>query len=239
MKLIGKGLVVDAEHGVDFPDYGDLELNFGLNVLTIPAPATTGSYIVPYDAPITGRISWYDLGPELLAAATGNDLTAGTVKRAAGEAHAIPAAAPYEVTLDHAPPLALSDLVVGDDGRRFKRAAGAPGAGEYAVAGAVFTFNAADAGRAVYADYFYADAAAGQTLVVSPFALPGEFKLLAGLKLYGTGANEYEGDLVFAAERCRRTGPLAVGSRVGQFGSFGFEFAVENRVPGDVAVYFP
>ncbi len=239
MKLIGKGLLIDTEHGVDFPDYGELEVNFGLNVLNVPAPATTGGYVVPYDAPITGKIAWYDLTPELLAATTGNDLSAGTVKRVEAEALQVPGQSPYEVTLSQNTNLALSEVVLRDDNRRMKRVSASPAPGEYAISGAVLTFNAAAAGRYVYVDYFYADAADGKTLLVSPFALPTEFKLLASLKLFDTNANEYEGELVFTAEHCRRTGPLAVGSRVGEFGSFGFEFAVENRIAGDVAVYFP
>lgn len=239
MKLIGKGLIVDAGRGVDFPDYGDLELTFGLNVLNIPAPAATGGYVVPYDAPVTGRIGWYDLSADLLAAVSGNAVAEGTVRRAESEPHDIPASSPYTVTLTHATPLALTDMVVRDDGARMTRVAGAPAAGQYAVAAATLTFNAADAGRRVYVDYFYTQAGAGHQVVVSPFALPAEFKLIAALKLYDTGANEFAGELVAAAEHCRRTGPLAVGARAGQFGSFGFEFAVENRTPGDLVIYFP
>jgi len=215
MKLIGKGLIVDAAHGVEFPDYGDLEVNFGLNVLNLPSPAATGGYVVPYDAPVTGKIAWYDLTAEMLAAATGNELAAGTLRRAEAEAHEVPASEPYETTLVHPTNVALSEVVVGDDGRRRQRVAGAPGAGQYKIEGAKLTLNAADAGHHVYADYFYADAAAGRTMVVSPFVLPAEFKLLAALKLYDTGVNEYGGELVFVAEHCRRAGALAVGSRVG------------------------
>jgi len=239
MKLIGKGLIIDAGRGVDFPDYGDLELSFGLSVLNIPAPAATGGYVVPYDAPVTGRIGWYDLSAELLAAVTGNAAAAGTVRRAESEPHDVPVASPYTITLAYSTPVALTDVVVRDDGVRMTRVAAGPAAGQYVIAEATLTFNAADAGRRVYVDYFYAQAGVGHQVVVSPFALPAEFKLAAALKLYDTAVNEYAGELVATAEHCRRTGPLAVGARAGQFGSFGFEFAVENRAPGDLVLYFP
>ena len=76
-------------------------------------------------------------------------------------------------------------------------------------------------------------------MTVDPYTLPGEFKLLASLKFYDTSAADYAGELVFIAERCRRTGPVDVGSRAADFGTFGFDFAVENRGAGDVVVCFP
>lgn len=239
MKLIGKGLVIDAARGVEFPDYGELELNFGLAVLTVPAPAAAGAYVIPYDAPLTGKLVWYDLTPEMLAAATGNELASGTVRRREAEPHVVPSSPPYEVTLEETALLPLTDVVLGDDRRRRRRVAANPGPGEYVISGATLTFHSSDAGRTVYVDYFYGDAAAGQTLVVSPFALPGAFKLVGAVKLFDGGANDYAGELVVVAQSCRRTGPLVVGARAGDVASFGFDFALENRVPGDVAVYFP
>ncbi|NIT36240.1 MAG: hypothetical protein GTN49_07035, partial [candidate division Zixibacteria bacterium] len=76
MKLTGKGLIVDVGRDVDFPDYGDVEINLGLNFPS-PAPAASAGYVVPYDAPITGKIAWLELTAELLAAFTGDTLSAG------------------------------------------------------------------------------------------------------------------------------------------------------------------
>jgi hypothetical protein len=235
MKLVGRGLVIDVERGDNFPDYGDVEIDFGLGV---PPPAA-GGWALPYDAALTGKIAWYDLSAELLAAVTGDVLAAGTVARAEAEPHQVPAEAPFEITLVEATVVPLSEIVIGDDNWRLRRVAGPPGPDEYAVDGAALTFSAARAGLYVYVDYFYSDSASGKTVVVNPFNSPAEFKLLATLSLYDGGDGLYERELILAAERCRRTGPLAPGSHAADSGSFGFEFAVENRVPGDVVVYFP
>jgi len=235
MKLIGKGLVIDAERGENFPDYGDVEIDFGLAV-ALPSPA---GFVLPNDAAITGKIAWYDLNAELLAAVTGDALSAGTVARAEAEPHQVPAEPPYEVELVETTVVPLSEIVIGDDNRRLRRVDGIPGPDEYAVDGTALTFHAARADLYVYVDYFYSDAAGGKTVVVSPFSAPGAFKLLATLRLYDGDDGLYERELVLAAERCRRTGQLKAESAAAEPGSFGFSFAVENRVPGDVVVHFP
>jgi hypothetical protein len=244
MKLIGKGLVIDAERGENFPDYGDVEIDFGLAV-ALPSPA---GFVLPNDAAITGKIAWYDLNAELLAAVTGDALSAGTVARAEAEPHQVPTEPPHEVELVETTvvPLSeivigddnwrpLSEIVIGDDNWRLRRVDGTPGPDEYAVDGTSLAFHAARAGLYVYVDYFYSDAAGGKTVVVSPFSAPGAFKLLATLRLYDGDDGLYERELVLAA----RTGPLAAESPAAEPGSFGFAFAVENRVPGDVVVHFP
>jgi hypothetical protein len=239
MKLTGKGLIVDIGRDVGFPDYGDVEIIFGLNFPSPPPPASAGGYVVPYDAPITGEIAWYELTAELLAAVTGEALSTGAVKRTEAEPHQVPLEEPYEVTLASTSNVARSEVVIADDNSRLVRAAGPPGPGEYGIAGATLTFDAARAGYYVYVDYFYSDEDNGKTLVLSPFGLPGEFKLLADLAPCDAASNLYDRGLVLVAERCRRTGPLASGPAGGEFASLGFAFAVDNRAPGDVVVYFP
>ncbi len=239
MKLIGKGLIIDLTNGLEFPDYGDLVLTLGLNVLEVPSPGYNGGYTVPYDAPVTGKIAWYDISADLMAAITGSSLSSGTVKRAQGENHQIPAGSPYEITLDNANNIAQSEIVIRDDNVRMKRVASSPDTGEYAISGDTLTFSSEDVNKYVFIDYFYEDAATGHKLSIDPYTLPGSFKLLASLKVYDTYGADYAGEIVAVAEKCRRTGPVEMGSRVGEFGSFGFDFAVENRNPDDLALYFP
>lgn len=234
MKLVGRGLIFDGEGGVNFPDYGDVEVDFGLAVAP-PAPA---GCVVPNDAALTGKIAWYDLSAELLAAVTGDALSAGTVARAEAEPHQVPMEAPYEVELVEATVVPGSEIVIADDNWRLRRVDGAPGPDEYAVDGCALTLNAARAGFYVYVDYFYS-AAAGKTVVVSPFSTPAPFRLLATLKPYDGDDGLYEREFVLAAARCRRTGPLKAASPTAGPGPFGFTFSAENRVPGDVVVYFP
>jgi hypothetical protein len=239
MKLIGKGLIIDLTNGLEFPDYGDLTVNFGLNVLNVPSPTVNGGYVIPYDAPVTGKISWYDVTAEVLAALTGGGLENGSVRYAQAESHQVPTSEPYEITLDNADIIPLSEVVISENGVRMRRVPTDPGESEYVISGNVLEFSLDAAGSYVYVDYFYEDTSAGKTMTVDPYSLPGEFKLLASLKFFDTYAADYTGELVFIAERCRRTGPVDVGSRAADFGTFGFDFAVENRNPGDVVVCFP
>ncbi|HUU56054.1 MAG TPA: hypothetical protein VMW93_01815 [bacterium] len=239
MKLRGTGLIIDTGRGVGFPDYGDLEVDFGLNVLNLAPPSPGGGCVAPYDAPLTGRIAWYELTADLLAAVTGDALFGGAMVRAEAEPHLVPDEPPYAIELAEPANVPLSEVVVGDDNLRLGRVAGSPGPDEYAADGGRLTFGAGRAGEYVYVDYFYVDESSGRTLVLNPFTAAGEFKLLATLKLSEAEGNLYERELMLAAERCRRTGPLAAGPADGDFGSFGFEFAVENRAAGDVTLYFP
>jgi hypothetical protein len=120
-----------------------------------------------------------------------------------------------------------------------KRVSGSPSSGEYSISSDTLVFSDDDAGKYVYVDYFYEDTASGYRLSIDPFALPGSFKLLASLKVYDTCGGDYAGEIVAVAEKCRRSGPVEMGSRVGEFGSFGFDFSVENRNPDDLVLNFP
>jgi hypothetical protein len=235
MKLRGKGLIVDAGRGAGFPDYGEVEIDFGPALVT--AGAAGGGGVSPYDAPLTGRIFWYELSAELLAAVTGEPLAGGTTARAEAEPHRLPAEPPCVIELAEPAVVPGSETVVGDDNLRLARVAAPPGPDEYAAEGSRLTFSVERAGQYVYVDYFYAEEGAGRTLVLSPGAGAGEFKLLAALELGGAATHLYERELILAAARCRRTGPLAAAE--GECDAFGFEFAVENRLAGDVTLYFP
>ncbi|UCH77314.1 MAG: hypothetical protein JSU81_06115 [Candidatus Coatesbacteria bacterium] len=238
MKLVGRGLIVDTGRELAYPEWGDVEIDFGLPCAEAPALAA-GEYAVPPGAAFTGRIVWYELTADLLAVATGEAPAAGTVKRAEAEPYQVPSAPPYEVELAEAAVVPLSEFVVGDDNERLRPVAAEPGPGEYRRDGGRLTLNVSHAGRYVYVDYFFREEGTGKTLILPPFAAPGEFKLWAALKLNDAAAHLYEREMVLAAACCRRTGPLGWEAGEEEFGAFGFAFAAENRSPGEVVAYFP
>lgn len=93
-------------------------------------------------------------------------VTAGTTRQAINEAGAIPATpGPYTITVANDADFYL-DLGVMDvtTGAAYKQVSGAPAAGQYSVAAGVYTFNAADQGKAVLINYLYNDSSAGGTL---------------------------------------------------------------------------
>jgi len=239
MKLVGRGLIVDTGRGLAYPEWGDVEIDFGLPCAEAPPPLAAGEYVVPAGAAFTGRILWYELTADLLAVATGEAPAPGTVKRAEAEPYQVPTAAPYEVELAEAEVVPLSEFVVGDDNERLRPVATDPEPGEYRRDGGRLTLNVSHAGRYVYVDYFFREEGRGSTLVLPPFAAPGEFKLWAALKLNDAAAHLYEREMVLAAACCRRTGPLRWEAGEEEFGAFGFAFAAENRSPGEVVAYFP
>jgi len=238
MKLIGKGAILDASGGLPFCDYGELVVNFGLDVLGIPRGDIAGRCYVPVGAPVTGRLTWFDLSSELLASLLGAQTEQGTVRRVVSEAGTIPEEEPYSLQMEKQSNLFATEVVMGSDGRRFRRVVVSPQSGDYAIDGYTLTFCADDAGKKVYISYFYSDSVSGAKIVLSPQGLPTRFKLVGSLNLYEQAEGE-SGDLVIIAERCVRTGPLAVGASVGEYGRFGFEFALENVVAGDITLYLP
>jgi len=174
-----------------------------------------------------------------MAAITGSTLSTGTVRRVSAESHQIPAIAPYTIDLTNNAIIAKSDVLIRDDSVRMKRVEETPTAGQYSITDNTLTFSSADSSKYVYVDYFYEDDSDGYCLSIDPYALPGSFKLITSLKAYDTNSADYSGDVVFVASKCRRSGPIEVGSRVGEFGTFGFDFTVENRSQDDVVLYFP
>ncbi len=94
--------------------------------------------------------------------------SAGQLATSFAEAAAVPAIAPFAVTAVN------SSNFVDDEGALYAatglpltKVASAPSAGQYSVSAGVFTFNAADAGKAVLISYTYTAAGSGQKFTVA------------------------------------------------------------------------
>lgn len=99
----------------------------------------------------------------------GGTITPGQNLQAFNEAAAVPASAPYQVTVANAATF-KTDLGVFfvNTGARLTQVASAPATGQYTVSNAgVYTFAAADTGKGVVVNYTYGSASTGQTLTVS------------------------------------------------------------------------
>ena len=73
-----------------------------------------------------------------------------------GEAASVPANSPYTVTVAHEGSfIADYGVVFAATGLPLSLVASSPGAGQYSVSAGVYTFNAADAGKAVLISYIY------------------------------------------------------------------------------------
>jgi hypothetical protein len=95
-------------------------------------------------------------------------VSTGIVSTVYNEAHAVPASSTYTATVTNVP--VVTDLGVVDlsTGRRLTKVASSPAAGQYSLvlSTGVYTFNAAEAGKAIAISYTYAQASVGTTLTV-------------------------------------------------------------------------
>ena len=92
---------------------------------------------------------------------------AGQLATAFAEAGAIAASAPYTVTAANAATFVDDGgIVYASSGLPLTKVASAPTSGQYAVAAGVYTFAAADAGKAVLLGYTYTLANAGEKIAV-------------------------------------------------------------------------
>jgi hypothetical protein len=140
---------------VDFD--GDLKQLFGQN--QFPVDNARGK------VKITGKI-----GSGKISASAwntmffGQTLATGQVLQVVGEAGTI-GSSPYTYTTANAANF-LTDLGVFDatTGKQYTRVASGPTTGQYTMASGVYTFAAADTGKAILVDYEYNSATTGQTI---------------------------------------------------------------------------
>lgn len=98
----------------------------------------------------------------------GGVLSAGMIRIAEAEAAAVPASTPYTVTVANSANFDTDlGVLYAATGLPFAKVASSPAAGQYSVSAGVYTFAAADSGKAVLITYAYKAASIGQTLKVS------------------------------------------------------------------------
>ena len=90
----------------------------------------------------------------------------GTLSLAQNEAGTIPAASPWTVTVANSATWASDLGVQFAGGVQLTKVASGPTTGQYSVAAGVYTFAAADTGKAVTISYEYTQASVGQTVAV-------------------------------------------------------------------------
>lgn len=94
--------------------------------------------------------------------------TAGQVATAFAESGTIPASSPFTVTVANAGGFTDDNgAVYLSTGLPLTKVASSPGAGQYSVASGVYSFNAADAGKAVLVSYTYSLIGSGHKFTVT------------------------------------------------------------------------
>jgi hypothetical protein len=137
-------------------------INFGLaQEVTLNISTTTKALYGQYNFPV--------------AIGSGTKKMTGKAKMARisgqaqfGETTTVPSSSPYAYsTINHATFVADQGIVYATSSLPLKAVASNPAAGQYTVAGGVYTFSSADAGAAVLISYSYTNAASGESIAVS------------------------------------------------------------------------
>lgn len=92
----------------------------------------------------------------------------GQLATSFAEAGAVPAQSPFTYTVTNAATFAEDDGVLyAATGLPLTQVASSPAAGQYSVSSGVYTFNSADAGKAILVNYTYAISGSGQKFTVA------------------------------------------------------------------------
>ena len=78
-----------------------------------------------------------------------------TAEELIGEMCVIPDAPPFQCPVKYAASFGQDESAVFSSGKPLSKVSGAPGAGEYNVAGGLYVFNAADHGKGVLVSYTF------------------------------------------------------------------------------------
>jgi len=172
MYVFGSGVLIGTPSGGS-------PINFGLaQEVTLNVATTTKALYGQSNFPVAvGSGTRKMTGKAKLARISGQALgnlffgvnpSVGGVQTQFGEMASVPAVSPFSYsTTFHANFVADQGVVYAATGLPLKAVASAPAAGQYAVAGGVYTFSSADAGASVLVSYTYSVAGTGESVAVS------------------------------------------------------------------------
>jgi hypothetical protein len=167
----GSGALIGttAAGPLQFGTLQDVSLDFSFSMKQL-----TGQYQFPVAVArgagkISGKAKFANIdGPVLNQLFFGNTATTGQKLWSYNEAANVPSASPYTLSVANA---AMFDanlgVVYASSGLALVQVASAPAAGQYSVASGVYTFSAADAGKAMLITYSYTQTSAGSKAVIA------------------------------------------------------------------------
>lgn len=169
----------------------DVSFDFSANSKPLHGQKQIAEEIMRGNMKITGKAKAArfngKLVNELFFGATAS-VAVGQLLLAEAEAGAIPAVAgPYTVTVTHSATFDTDLGVTLADGTVLTKVASAPATGEYSVSAGVYTFAAADTGKAVLIDYLYTTSAGGTiaTLTSQTMGTTPKFKGVFSVTVLG------------------------------------------------------
>jgi hypothetical protein len=156
----------------------------------------------------------------------------GQLATAFAEAASVPASSPYTVTVLNESTFVDDDGVVyAATGLPLTKVASSPAAGQYSVSAGVYTFAAADEGKAVLASYIYTLPSSGQKIAVTN-QLIGTTPTFQAL-FYTT----FQGQAVTLKLNNCISSKLSFGTKLEDFSMPEFDFACFADASGDVMTW--
>lgn len=189
--LIAKNNAAGAQQPVIFGALQDISLEFNGTNAELEGQNQIALLVARAKLKISGKAKMgYLNGPIFNSLYFGTTSSTGTTSVAYGEAATIPASTPFTVTVANSADF-VDDMGVVDaaTGIPMTPVASAPTTGQYSFAAGVYTFAAADTGKAVQISYTYTNATGGSTIVV-PNPLQGvqpEFQAIVSTGYNGSG----------------------------------------------------
>ncbi len=159
--------------------------------------------------------------------------SAGQLATSFAEAASVPATSPYTVTVVNEATFANdAGVVYAASGLPLTKVASSPAAGQYSVANGVYTFAAADEGKAVLLTYSYAIASTGQKIAVVNNQLIGTTPTFQAL-FYTT----FQGQAVTLQLNNCISNKLTFGTKLEDFVMPEFDFACFADTGGNVMTW--
>ena len=186
MYVFGSGVLIGTPSGGSPINFG-LAQEVSLNISTttkalygqnnFPVAIGSGTRKMTGKAKLA-RISGQALGNLFF----GVNPSIGGVQTQFGEITSVPAVSPFIYsTTFHSNFVADQGVVYASTGLPLRAVSAAPAAGQYSVAGGVYTFSSADAGTAVLVSYSYGVAGSGESITVTSQAIGPSITFSANL----------------------------------------------------------
>ena len=205
------GAAISTPTPVAFGALQDVTLDFSMTEKALYGMYSFPLEIAGAEGKVTGKAKFARISGLLFNLLFGETLAAGETRTIVNEADSVPSNSPYTVAVAQSANwvLDLGVFYATGLGAMLQRVSSSPAAGQYSVAVGVYTFAAADAGKAVFISYTYSfTTTVGQSLTLHnyPMGVRPKFQVV----LRGYFAPNY---LYLTLNRCVSS-KLALGTKL-------------------------
>jgi len=167
----GAGILVGTPSGgspLQFGTLQDVSVDFSFSVKQLMGQFQFPIAVARGGGKIAGKAKFANVdGPALNQIFFGNTATAGQKLWSYNEGASVPGSSPYTATVANAAAFdANLGVAYASSGLQLTQVTSAPAQGQYSVAAGVYTFNSADAGKALLITYSYTQTVSGSKAVI-------------------------------------------------------------------------